>query len=372
MNSAPMTADEDVPKHLQVRESLTAAIRAGEFASGEQLPSERDLATRYEVSYMTARRAITEMVEADLLERRPNKGTFVRAQSPRRLAAVTVNLIYPLNQSSSVEQFLQSAIAGIEKRGWYYHLVNLQTGRERAGVRALEHGEPAIIMTSGLQEDSPLYRAVIEGQGRTVTIGSQLVGHDVPSVMADDVQAMRLSMECLREAGHESIGFITTNPRHPIEQSRIATWKLCCAPTMTPAQTERRLLALTDLKRQSGVSTTHLIYQALCDRLADPRLDVTALVCSGDRTTVATLAACRTHGYDVPARMSVVTIGDSSMMEFYNPPLTCVDVHVARHVEVALEIIEATLNGTPPSQLLHIVSPTLIERETVAHPTKRV
>ncbi len=368
MISPPTIADEDRPKHLQVREFLTAAIRAGEFAPGEQLPSERDVAARYSVSYMTARRAITEMVEADLLERRPNKGTFVRAHGSQRLAAITVNLIYPLNQSSPVEQFLQSAIAGIEKRSWYYHLVNLQTGRERAGVRALEHGEPAIVMTSGLQEDSPLYQAVIKGRGRAVTIGSQLMGHDVPAVMADDVQATRLSMECLRAAGHQSIGFITTNPRHPIEQSRIATWKSCCSPAMTPAQTERRLFALADLKRQSGISTTRLIYQALCARFAHPELDVTALICSGDRMTLATLAACHDNGYNVPAKMSVVSIGNSSLTEFFNPPITCVDVHVARHVEIALEIIEAALQGAPATQMLQIVEPRLIERGTVAAP----
>ncbi len=370
MSSAPIVADEDAPKHLQVRASLAAAIRAGEFASGEQLPSERDLAVRFEVSYMTARRAITEMVEADLLERRPNKGTFVRVQSPRRLTAVTVNLIYPLQQSSFSDQFMQSAILGTRKRGWHYHLVPLQTGRERAAVRALESGEPAILMTPGSDQSSPIHQAIARAQGRAVTIGGQIAGQIAPAIMADDALAIRLIMEHLRQAGHEAIGFITTNPAHPIELLRIATWKACCSPALTPAQIERRLLALANLKIQPGISTTHPIYQAMCARLARPELDVTALICSGDRTTVATLAACRANGYDVPAKMSVVTIGDSPMMEFYNPPLTCIDVHVGRHVEVALEIIEATLQGSPPSQMLHLVEPTLIARETVAAPAK--
>lgn len=360
--------DEESPKHQQVRASLMTAIRAGEFAPGDQLPSERDVAARYGVSYMTARRAITEMVEADLLERRPNIGTFVRAHGSRRLEALTVNFIYPLQQSSFGDQFLQSAIMGTQKRGWHYHLVPLQTGRERSAVRALESGEPAILMTPGLKEDSPIYRAVAEAQGRAVTIGSQLENHAAPAVMADDAQAMRLIMAHLQSAGHRSIGYITKSWEHPIEQERIAIWKACSAPQMTPAQFEQRLIKLRDLKATSDKSHVQLIYEKMCARLARPDLDVTALVCSGDSTALATLSACRQNGYNVPEKMSVVTIGDGMAMEFYNPPVTCVDVHVARHVEIALEQIEAALSGAPSAQMLHIVEPTLIERGTVAAP----
>ena len=368
MNSALTTETEEAPKHSRVRELLMAAIRAGEFAPGEQLPGERDLAARYAVSYMTARRAITEMVEADLLERRPNKGTYVRAQGSRRLAGVTINLIYPLQLSSFGDQFLQSAIMGTQKRGWHYHLVPLQTGRERSAVRALDHGEPAILMTPGLDEASPLYQAVARAQGRVVTIGGELGGHIAPAVMADDALAVRLIMEHLRRAGHRAIGFITKNLTHPIEQERIATWKECCAPAMTPTQIERRLIELNDLQPRQGISHTHLIYAALSAKLACRDLDVTALICSGDSTALATLAACRANGYAVPAEMSVVTIGDSPIMEFCNPPLTCVDVHVGRHVERALEVIEATLGGAPSPQKLRLIEPTLIERATVAAP----
>lgn len=362
------TTDEEAPKHQQVRASLMAAIRAGEFTPGEQLPSERDVAARYGVSYMTARRAITEMVEVDLLERRPNIGTFVRAHGSRRLAATTVNLIYPLQQSSFVDQFLQSAIMGTQKRGWHYHLVPLQTGRERSAVRALESGEPAILMSLGLEEDSPLYHAVTNAQGRAVTIGNQFAGHSVPAVMADDAQAMRLIMRHLQNAGHRSIGYITNYLEHPIERERIAIWKEHSVSQMTPAQFEQRQIKLHPYAATPDKSSVQRIYEKMCAQLARPDLDVTALICAGDSTALATLAACRANGYEVPEQMSVVTIGDGTTMEFHNPPVTCVDVHVARHVEIALEIIESVLRETPSAPVLRIVEPTLTERATVAAP----
>ena len=368
---SPRALQEETPKHLQVRALLTAAIRAGEFAPGEQLPSERDVAARFGVSYMTARRAITEMVEADLLERRPNIGTFVRTQGSQRLAAVTVNLIYPFQQSSFSDQFLQSAIMGAQKRGWHYHLVPLQTGRERSAVRALESGEPAILMTPAIEEESPLYEAVKAAHGRAIIIGSRVAGDEVPVIMADDGLGMRLILAHLQNAGHRSIGFITRAPGHPIEQIRLGIWKQCSAPAMTPAQSERRVINLGARRATSERTNIHMIYETMCAHLARPDLDVTALICSGDSTAIATLAACRNNGYEVPAKMSVVTIGDSAAMEFHNPPATCVDVHVSRHVEAALKIIESAIQGAPNAQMLHIIEPTLIERATVGAPWLR-
>jgi len=64
-------------KHRSVRQYLETAILAGDFQPGDQLPSEIDIARKYGVSYMTARKAVAELVASDLLERRASKGTFV-------------------------------------------------------------------------------------------------------------------------------------------------------------------------------------------------------------------------------------------------------------------------------------------------------
>lgn len=51
----------EVPKHIVVRQALTEAIWRGDYKPGDRLPAERDLAETHGVSYMMARRAITEM-----------------------------------------------------------------------------------------------------------------------------------------------------------------------------------------------------------------------------------------------------------------------------------------------------------------------
>ncbi len=362
------TEPGDAPRHLRVREAITRAIRAREFAPDSRLPGERDLAEQFGVSYATVRRAIAEMVEADLLERRPNKGTFVCAHGSRRLTAVTVNLIYPLQQSSFGTQFLQSAIARSERRGWHHHLVHLQSGRERASVRALQSGESAILLAPAFGLDAQIQSALENAQGCAVLIGSQITGTQVPSIMGDDAQAVSLMLECLQHAGHRAIGFISKNPQHPIEQTRIAVWKSYCAAEATSAELERRLIAVELNGIQSDASHSERIYGAVRTYLESPACDVTALICAGDTATVGTMAACRDAGRPVPQKMSVIAAGDSSFMRFYNPPVTCVDVPVRSHVERALSIIEAALNGSPPAAMSHLIEPVLIERASVTAP----
>ena len=66
-----------IPLHHQVYLDLKAALDAGEWAAGDRLPTERDLAARYGCSLITVRRALSELVREGRLERTRGRGTFV-------------------------------------------------------------------------------------------------------------------------------------------------------------------------------------------------------------------------------------------------------------------------------------------------------
>src|SRR5512142_1515747 len=68
---------DGVPIYIQIRESLRAEITKGMLRRGEQLPSENELAAKYNVSRMTIRESIEDLVDEGLLYRRHGVGTFV-------------------------------------------------------------------------------------------------------------------------------------------------------------------------------------------------------------------------------------------------------------------------------------------------------
>jgi GntR family transcriptional regulator len=63
---------------------LERALEAGEWAPGEAIPSEIDLASRFGVSQGTVRKAVQSLAAENLLVRRQGKGTFVATHTEEK------------------------------------------------------------------------------------------------------------------------------------------------------------------------------------------------------------------------------------------------------------------------------------------------
>lgn len=65
------------PLYQQIKSLILRGLDRGEWKPGEAIPSEIELAGRYQVSQGTVRKAIDELAADNLLIRRQGKGTFV-------------------------------------------------------------------------------------------------------------------------------------------------------------------------------------------------------------------------------------------------------------------------------------------------------
>jgi len=74
-----MSLTADAPLYSRVEAVLASEIGDGALKVGDQLPTEDSLITRFEVSRITVRRAIQNLVSRGLVEIRRGKGTFVAA-----------------------------------------------------------------------------------------------------------------------------------------------------------------------------------------------------------------------------------------------------------------------------------------------------
>src|ERR1700751_4512349 len=70
---------QDSPLYSRVETVLGSEIADGLLQAGDQLPTEDSLIARFEVSRITVRRAIQNLVSRGLVEIRRGKGTFVAA-----------------------------------------------------------------------------------------------------------------------------------------------------------------------------------------------------------------------------------------------------------------------------------------------------
>lgn len=77
------------PPYAQLARAIRERIARGDYRSGARLPSEAELCAAFEVSPMTVRRAVAELVREDIVVTEHGRGTFVKAP---QLAAATFDL----------------------------------------------------------------------------------------------------------------------------------------------------------------------------------------------------------------------------------------------------------------------------------------
>jgi GntR family transcriptional regulator len=65
------------PLYRQIKQLIVSGLEQGEWKPGELIPSEMELAARFQVSQGTVRKAVDELAAENLLVRRQGKGTFV-------------------------------------------------------------------------------------------------------------------------------------------------------------------------------------------------------------------------------------------------------------------------------------------------------
>lgn len=73
------------PLYRQIKALLVQSLDRGDWKPGEAIPSEMELATRFQVSQGTVRKAIDELAAEHLLLRRQGKGTFVATHHEARV-----------------------------------------------------------------------------------------------------------------------------------------------------------------------------------------------------------------------------------------------------------------------------------------------
>ncbi|MFA9478834.1 GntR family transcriptional regulator [Phycisphaerales bacterium AB-hyl4] len=103
-------------KSDQVRHVILRQIRSGEFAAGEQLPSEQALADTLGVSVQTVRRGLAQLVEDQVIVKQPRVGNFVRSRASST-AARQVVLALPtyLREADSPRPSAEALLGGIGK-----------------------------------------------------------------------------------------------------------------------------------------------------------------------------------------------------------------------------------------------------------------
>lgn len=98
-----LNSDQAEPLYIQLQKAVKTAIHNGTFTQGSRIPTETELSETYNVSRITVRKAIAELVHEGYLTKRQGKGTFVNVPKiGRKIEHIISFTSLPANPTASL------------------------------------------------------------------------------------------------------------------------------------------------------------------------------------------------------------------------------------------------------------------------------
>lgn len=362
------------PRYLKVKEGILKEIKNGNRQVGDKLPGERKLAMYYDVSQMTANRAIQELVREGYLEREMGVGTFVLSKDPDKKVSTKVNIVI-FGELGKDEDNLDEALNAVEYLAKDVYMGTILRNLMEAGVpyncefSILTAASPFELEKYIEKADrkrerfvlvNPLYswNDSINKIGKSglpiVAISANWENMGVAFVDADNYQGAKTAISHLYSLGHRKIAVFYSWAETSNSMQRIKGAK--------DAMYEFGLESFDDLFiniNAIGNETLSLIQKALEELLE--KQQITAVFATGFELASAASSALKKLNLSIPNDVSLVGFDDSPAAIYLQPPLTTVK---QPFFEIAKEAIDMLMSYE--SKRSKIIPTELIVRNSTA------
>lgn len=295
-------------KKLHVREALLERIRSGHYRPGNKLPSERQLAQDLDLSHLTVRRGLEELVQAGVIIKRPRVGNFVQQVRAIELAQ-RVAIVLPRFMSSGTVAhpvtglMIQGAMSELDQRDCALSLISYDCSQFwlDAGEAMLARGVTGALVWANADTPTDQMEKLARSGIKTVLLHGEGLWPELrfSSVSIDAHSVMREAVQKLMDLGHRRISWIsyvdTRFKRFEVELIREFAERY---QLPNPEQIIRRL---PDYPSAAGVLT----------QLLQEENRPTAVIVQDEFMADAAFRACHQLELRVPRDLSLVAIHDS-------------------------------------------------------------
>ena len=320
-----MTSKPPTLKHREIARALRQEIQTGLWRAGDRLPGEQDLAKRFDVSYMTMRQAVTNLVQESVLVRVRGKGTFVVEPSTSRDATRVgqpMAFLFPAALQRMDPYYFPEVLEGfqeaLDRHGrraalCNYEAVDPEDGASPSGLEngVLEPNSTVACLLVGRSSLAAVERLRDLGH-RVLAINRYSGRRSIPCVRVDDARGTELAVEYLVGLGHDRIGFIN-GPRVNID----------AAERLRGFRTGVKRFGIRYAPEEGDGFMEAEGYAAARGLLSLPNRP-TAIICASDLSAIGAVKAARDIGLSVPRGVSIVGFGDFPMADYVSPSLTTI------------------------------------------------
>ncbi len=349
---------DPTPKYLQAREILIDAIRTGRLAPGTKLPSTKEISALFDISLITAHKALEGLVESGWLRREVGRGTYVRDDIDPAHAAQQLHVALVLEQSVNLDDYYHSTLLnGLRREAqndthrveFFFH--------DRFDLRDKGNRHVGALCIHPALED----RAAVEqlaARHPVVVLGGTLPDSDIPAVDCDNEGGARAAVRHLIDLGHRRFLVLSG----PMNLTNARDRAIGAAAELTAHG-----IPLADRDRPVSRDSVVLDEDArafLHRRFREPARP-TAIIAGGFYLALAAIQIIRQAGLSIPRDVSIIGFDDPPSAPLLDPPLTAVRQPLtAMAAEAYRRIRDAILGQTPGEPLVHLATELVIRGST--------
>lgn len=341
------------PLYQKIKKALEAEIRKGTFPVGGQLPTEKQLEEHYQVSRITAKRALTELEQAGSIFRIQGKGSFVKEIPSTSITtyakkAIKILFILPPAYDLSVGNFTEGLFPVMHEHKVEVIIENSHLFLHKKATDILAEYDGLIYYA----EDTLDYFDVLANLSLknfpVISLDKKEFEFGFPSILSDNLAGGFASTQYLIQKGHAKIAYFYGHSLH--------------------LQSVRgRYLGYLKAIEGAGLTfyTTFAQPKEISDQLITYLLDheVTAVICENDIVAIQLMRRLKKNKLRIPDDFSIIGFDNIQAAHYVEPPLTTIAQNFKQIGTLsALALLKWIESGEKPQD--HKVPVTLVKRKS--------
>ncbi|MDD5644619.1 MAG: GntR family transcriptional regulator [bacterium] len=314
-----------IPLYQQVRKAIEDRVKSGKLKPGDIIESEKALCKIYNVSQITIRKAISDLVNMGVLYRVPGKGTFLSSLSEKSRVPFllkTNNIGFVIRREhhpAFSNPFYSFVFRGVESearaRGYnlFYQLLDHNIIDDTANFKLVNENKVDGLLLVG--EMPHAFISDIKDKGIPLVLIDHYINDlGLDAVVTENEKGAYQIVKYLIDLGHRKIGFWGASLDHGTFMERFKGYK--------------RALSDYGIKFSENLVETVLLIEndIIVDKMFEPDNMPTAVLACNDLVAIKVMSALQDKGLKIPDDISIAGFDDIELGSQIRPPLTTVRV----------------------------------------------
>lgn len=363
------------PKYQQVADTIEALVRRGKWDGGK-MPSVRGVAGQYDVSIVTASRALQVLRDKGLIQTVERSGTFRLPPPSAERWAVVLRLTPGPHRPATVQLSRSGFESLARRRSMHVHFdaFDLDPGvTAEAAVKAARQAKangiqgvfvlPSRHSAAAAATDATFLAGCVEAELPVVLLERSLRGNfgviDRDIVALDDTTAGNESTRHLYELGRKRVAIVVASPTST-HNNRVAGYLHACYTARHGRRDPPEFVIRLPDELPSECVSSHL-----ADRVAKDRLD--GVVCYQDYLAMGLIIELLNRGIRVPVDVAVSGFDNIDIGNLFPAGLTTYDYPSEAMAEHAVRLmVERIQNPDRPPVRVVVPGRLIVRGSTVS------